>query len=446
SLPKGRKHAGMEDQPTPKQVRSKKDEQNVNAINALANAAANRARALSLPERLDILVLQANLRLGKISLRSKQLVTNVIASLLCRSRETVGRLGQSSYRTALSRYQAHLPIAKARNNVPATINMQYDVREFIREHSSTRTRTVAKGIMQFMIERDYLAVNAEMPSDFDATLRATRRFLKRSGYKRGKRKGATYRLSAANEEKRDQYIQRMIRVEAEKRRIVYMDESYIHQNYARHDDSLYDPSDTNITKAKYKGRRLCFIAAIIAEDTSITDEERNGVYSAHLLKQTIDIFEGGSKPKTTTGYLTLIISFVILMDNAKYHITKPSSLPKRNTKKQALQAACDEFLLPYNAVDTKSILWARIASYIDTNVSPIVIDMARSRGHDVFFTPPYHSDLQPIELIWATVKGEIAAEVISQKAGDVKQDKLVCNKDVLLGSVFLDANYELSNY
>lgn len=39
-----------------------------------------------------------------------------------------------------------------------------------------------------------------------------------------------------------------------------------------------------------------------------------------------------------------------------------------------------------------------------------VVTMAKELGHEVLFTPPYHSDLQPIELIWAKVKGEVAKQ------------------------------------
>ncbi|KAG9398678.1 hypothetical protein AC1031_014461 [Aphanomyces cochlioides] len=33
--------------------------------------------------------------------------------------------------------------------------------------------------------------------------------------------------------------------------------------------------------------------------------------------------------------------------------------------------------------------------------------MARQAGHEIVFTPPHHSDLQPIETIWAIVKGKV---------------------------------------
>ncbi len=36
--------------------------------------------------------------------------------------------------------------------------------------------------------------------------------------------------------------------------------------------------------------------------------------------------------------------------------------------------------------------------------------IAKDRGHDVLFTPPYRSNLQPIELVWANSKGEVGRQ------------------------------------
>jgi hypothetical protein len=40
-------------------------------------------------------------------------------------------------------------------------------------------------------------------------------------------------------------------------------------------------------------------------------------------------------------------------------------------------------------------------------------EIATSHGHLVFFTPHYHPELQPIELIWAQIKGKIADDPAS---------------------------------
>jgi len=67
-------------------------------------------------------------------------------------------------------------------------------------------------------------------------------FEKKIGYKRGKKKGIIcYRLKSENVRKRDIYAAIIIEVnDSRVRRVVYIDESYIHKNYCCHDDSLYD--------------------------------------------------------------------------------------------------------------------------------------------------------------------------------------------------------------
>ena len=36
--------------------------------------------------------------------------------------------------------------------------------------------------------------------------------------------------------------------------------------------------------------------------------------------------------------------------------------------------------------------------------------MCQPHGHKILFTPPYHSDLQPIKLLWALVKGRVGCQ------------------------------------
>ena len=48
-------------------------------------------------------------------------------------------------------------------------------------------------------------------------------------------------------------------------------------------------------------------------------------------------------------------------------------------------------------------------STLETLVAPMVETIAAEYGHKVLYTPPYHSDLQPIEIVWAVVKQKVAA-------------------------------------
>jgi hypothetical protein len=55
-------------------------------------------------------------------------------------------------------------------------------------------------------------------------------------------------LTEKNRFARDTYVQEIVKHTCvvdttAKRTVIYLDESYIHKNYARQDDSLYDPND-----------------------------------------------------------------------------------------------------------------------------------------------------------------------------------------------------------
>ncbi|ETV79618.1 hypothetical protein H257_06878 [Aphanomyces astaci] len=52
-------------------------------------------------------------------------------------------------------------------------------------------------------------------------------------------------------------------------------------------------------------------------------------------------------------------------------------------------------------------MWARLKKYIDEHIYPVMVQMAQARGHHIVHVAPEFSELQPIELIWANVKGTV---------------------------------------
>lgn len=83
-------------------------------------------------------------------------------------------------------------------------------------------------------------------------------------------------------------------------RIWHMDEPYIHKNYHRQDDSLFDPNgEPDVqTKAQHKGKRYCFIAPLVDDDKSpeafaISEDLRSETAQAGLTQDTSHIFEEG---------------------------------------------------------------------------------------------------------------------------------------------------------
>jgi transposase len=107
----------------------------------------------------------------------------------------------------------------------------------------------------------------------------------------------------------------------------------------------------------------------------------------------------------------LLSPSLIMLDNAKYHYAYGPDVPKpAKMKKQQ----CAEFLASkgvefdpsMSAVELKQL----VKKYIDDNIPIEIIRLATEKGHKVLFTPPYHSDLQPIELVWARIKGNIGRQ------------------------------------
>ena len=54
-----------------------------------------------------------------------------------------------------------------------------------------------------------------------------------------------------------------------------------------------------------------------------------------------------------------------------------------------------------------------------------VVGLATEKGHKVLFTPPYHSDLQPIELVWARVKGNVGRQYSNESTLDLVYQRLL---------------------
>lgn len=48
-----------------------------------------------------------------------------------------------------------------------------------------------------------------------------------------------------------------------------------------------------------------------------------------------------------------------------------------------------------------------LRNFIDSSVPYEVVEIAQDFGHQIMFTPPHYSDLQPIELLCARIKGGI---------------------------------------
>ena len=78
--------------------------------------------------------------------------------------------------------------------------------------------------------------------------------------------------------------------------------------------------------------------------------------------------------------------------------------------KQRMIEYCAEHNIPIDPADSESAIWDRLRKYVEENIKPVGVTMAEALGHTAVWYPPHHSDLQPIELVWANIKGTVGQQ------------------------------------
>lgn len=111
----------------------------------------------------------------------------------------------------------------------------------------------------------------------------------------------------------------------------------------------------------------------------------------------------------------------IIMDNAPYHsrICPDTAAPTTKTNKAEMMAWLEKHNIPFDP----HLLKPEIYEIIKKRKPPkeYVIDkLIMEHNHLVLRLPPYHSDLNPIELLWANIKGDVARNNTTFKLENVQ--------------------------
>jgi len=429
---------------------------------AILYAKAHRPRALTTVEKIDILVMQATLRQ-----QGDADVSTTVAKLLRRKKALVQDVWRQFKSTgsvagALSTGNT----ATHSGAIPDTPSIATLVQRYVRERRLGSQRTVAKDVLAYLEEAGLVTIDRDSDKSVASGLRMMRRWLKKLGYQRGRKKGkmSNYQLNEANVSARADYVAKMLEATqvvdlGSRRTVVYTDESYCHHHYANTHDSLFDPNDLEdkTVKEKHKGQRFCFVGAIVDQGPQVDcefialDIFQGGKNGKHETKDYHGMFDHDYYVEWFAGLLTElkamgVVNAVIVLDNAKYHKGKPKDTPKYKDLKASLQAACIVYGIDHAPTDTKPTLWSKIKAHIDAHVDPVIVTMARAAGHDVWYSPPYHSDLQPIELIWAVVKNEVGRQYTSNTKFTDVYDRLLVAFDNLSPATIQGCMYKAEGH
>ena len=109
-----------------------------------------------------------------------------------------------------------------------------------------------------------------------------------------------------------------------------------------------------------------------------------------------------------------------VIDNASYHSVQEDKCPTQSSRKADIQA----WLTRNNVAWSNHMLKVELLELyrMQRPLPPyVVVERLKQQGHTAIPMPPYHAELNSIELIWAMLKGKVARSNLTLKKKDVKK-------------------------
>jgi transposase len=218
---------------------------------------------------------------------------------------------------------------------------------------------------------------------------------------------------------RHRYLREIAAKRAEGKPIIYLDETYVHKNY-KPKMSWQGPSTSgNLQPSPLEnissGKRYIIVHA---------GSEKGFVPNALLVFSTKSRFADYHHDMNAENFEkwlqeklipNLNQPSVIVMDNASYHTVQNNKVPTTQIRKAEIQEWLDSRGINYNNYFTK----AELLCLVNKNKpEPLYVadEILKQYGHEILRLPPYHCDLNPIELIWSSAKRMVAKKNINLSA------------------------------
>lgn len=203
------------------------------------------------------------------------------------------------------------------------------------------------------------------------------------------------------------FLRSMKQYREEMRPIIYMDETYIHSSHT-HAKSWNDNSNEGLHAPISKGQRVIIVNA----------GGENGFIQNAYLKFRSNTKSGDYHSEMNyTNYKkwleemlipNLPPNSVLVIDNAPYHNVQVEKCPNMGSRKQEMREWLRARNIPFTndmlKIDLYSLIKVHKPQYKTYEIDRIMA----AHGHTVVRLPPYHPDLNPIELVWAALKQYVA--------------------------------------
>ena len=113
---------------------------------------------------------------------------------------------------------------------------------------------------------------------------------------------------------------------------------------------------------------------------------------------------------------------VVVMDNASYHCVQVDRPPTSGSTKADIQEWLRRNDVPFSESARKGKCVALVKQQTRNSKPKYVIDeMTSQAGHTVLRLPPYHSHLNPIEMIWVQIKRYVTKNNATDQFVDTHQ-------------------------
>lgn len=278
---------------------------------------------------------------------------------------------------------------------------------------------------QYPTVQKVLDATKQKISDFNCSESSMTRIIKSLGYKYKKTTDGRKMLMERGDIicARMDFLKKMdhLRASGDNRPRFYLDETWVNQNHSRKQMWVDNEDNGGFKTPVGKGSRLIICHGGSSKTGFIPDAKLifRAVKSTNIdyhSEMNADVYM-----KWFKNFLMLLEEpSLIILDNASYHTKVLHPIPNTRWLKKDIQDWLTKNNIDYSQSDIIEELLRRVKLSQPKKIYE-VDQLANEYGHEVIRLPPYHCQYNPIELIWAQVKGEIAAKNNTFKMADVEK-------------------------
>lgn len=214
------------------------------------------------------------------------------------------------------------------------------------------------------------------------------------------------------------YLRQVKRFREEGRTVVYTDETFIHSSHTTR--LSWQSEDLSVLPPFSKGERLIIVhagcekgfindASLVFKSKSATGDYHHEMNSENFMKWVKEKLLPNIPPNS-----------VLVVDNAPYHNIQSNKCPTQSSRKDVIKEWLKRNGIQYNE-DMLKVELLQLCKMNKPAPEYILDKVLKENGHQCLRLPAYHAELNPIELIWAKLKGDIARRNLTFKLRDVEQ-------------------------